>query len=432
MNTKRTGQWLIAWMMIVGVVAQSAFAKEVGLEERLNADIKISLSDVLITEALEKIGSEIGVAIRISDEAKFKLPYGKSTRLSVTLKGPASESLTQMLNEFFMRYAVGADEIVIYPRPELDHIIGRPSTRQLQVLKALYTKPITVYITNNASATLNTALEQDVFVSPISYQGGINKALRKLAGEKRVNVSKKTDKYIWLEALPLDAEGKEAKEYALPTPVTVPLLLREFTHGNSPVEWYIPSIDLPNQVPEIRVAKKGTLRGLNYIQLIDINFEDTALLEIFQSLGKRGNIKFEKKPRTLSDLEECVTVSMQNVTAMQAMKQIADMAKFRYDSSGDEFYIEEKVTPPQPRTRMPGRGGGGRSSRMSDADAKDSGQYVGKISIPMDGGAYYIEYMLRESDLTDELKKLRSEKIKEILGSPEKQEPQKEAAKESK
>ena len=35
----------------------------------------------------------------------------------------------------------------------------------------------------------------------------------------------------------------------------------------------------------------------------------------------------------------------------------------------------------------------------------------------MDGGKYYIEYMLRESDLTDELKKLHSEKIKEILGA---------------
>ena len=33
----------------------------------------------------------------------------------------------------------------------------------------------------------------------------------------------------------------------------------------------------------------------------------------------------------------------------------------------------------------------------------------------MDGGKYFIEFMLRESDLTEELKKLREEKIKEIL-----------------
>ncbi|MHC4727372.1 MAG: hypothetical protein ACYS17_09090, partial [Planctomycetota bacterium] len=43
--------------------------------------------------------------------------------------------------------------------------------------------------------------------------------------------------------------------------------------------------------------------------------------------------------------------------------------------------------------------------------------YVGKISIPMGEGEnkYYIEFMLRESDLTEGLKKLRENKIKEIF-----------------
>ena len=44
----------------------------------------------------------------------------------------------------------------------------------------------------------------------------------------------------------------------------------------------------------------------------------------------------------------------------------------------------------------------------------ESGGYVGKISIPMDDGKYFIEFMLREGDLNDELKKLRCEKMEEI------------------
>ena len=55
-------------------------------------------------------------------------------------------------------------------------------------------------------------------------------------------------------------------------------------------------------------------------------------------------------------------------------------------------------------------------TRRPTRTAGDSHDYVGKISIPMDGGKYYIEFMLRESDLTDKLKKLREEKIKEVLG----------------
>ena len=51
-----------------------------------------------------------------------------------------------------------------------------------------------------------------------------------------------------------------------------------------------------------------------------------------------------------------------------------------------------------------------------DNDKITTEGYVGKISIPMDGGKYYLEFMLRESDLTKELKKLRAEKMKQVLG----------------
>ena len=37
----------------------------------------------------------------------------------------------------------------------------------------------------------------------------------------------------------------------------------------------------------------------------------------------------------------------------------------------------------------------------------------------MEDGKYFIEFMLRERDLTEELKNLRQEKIREILGKSE-------------
>ncbi len=104
---------------------------------------------------------------------------------------------------------------------------------------------------------------------------------------------------------------------------------------------------------------------------------------------------------------------MQNITAMQAMKTIAGMAQLRYTTDNNrEFYILDKFKPAQPAAE----------TAKPQASPDDRGSYVGKISIPMDGGKYYIEYMLRENDLTDELRKLRTQKIKEILGSQVKDE----------
>jgi hypothetical protein len=437
MNTKKTFRLFLMGMFLAGVACESVHAKDTGverklnketqfisandmdIERKLNKEIKIELNDVLITEAFGKISKEIDVPIVLSDEAEFKLPYGRSTRLSVTLKGPASESLTQMLNEFFMRYAVGRFKITIYPRPEMDHIVGRPSARQLGVLKALYTMPIKVYITDNVSATLNTALDQEVFISPIEIHETINKTLRRLCGERQIVTARTTEgnKPIYEIKLPLDAEGKESKEYTLPTAVILPQLLRDVLLGNRQVDWYIPSNDLPNQTPEIRIVESGVLSGLMRNQLIDVNFEDKTLMEIFQNLADRGNIRYDKNSKVIPYLDERATLSMQNVTAMQAMKKIADMVQLRYESDGySEFFIHEKIQP-QPPTAAPA------APAKPQASPDDRGPYVGKISIPMDGGKYYIEYMLRESDLTEELKKLRTEKIKEILGSQAKEVP---------
>lgn len=420
MNTNKTyGLFIVC--MIVGFASSMLFAEEISLEQKLSKDIKISLNDVLITEALEKISKEIDVPIRLSDEAEFKLPYGRATRLSVTLKGPAAESLTQMLNEFFMRYAIGINEIIICPRPELDHIIDRPSPRQLQLLKAIYTKPIRIYITDNVAATVNTALEQEVFISPIELYEDINMDLRKLAGEKMVTFTPEPPGEVhFFDLLPPYEKGNELKEYTLSTPVLFPQLLRRDIMTEQPT-WYIPSIDLPNQIPEIRIIEEYELWDLKRKQLLDINFENKTLQEVFQRLADRADINYDMNPKAAQALEEHVTVSMQNVTAMQAMKKIADMARLRYEEryGGGGFYLIEKIKPVQPDLLL--------LEDLEDTDGAassepaDRGPYVGKISIPMDGGKYYIEYMLRESDLTDELKKLRSEKIREILGTQTKE-----------
>jgi len=71
----------------------------------------------------------------------------------------------------------------------------------------------------------------------------------------------------------------------------------------------------------------------------------------------------------------------------------------------------DKVSRPQTRGRR----------RRPAASASEG--YVGKISIPMDGGKYYVEFMLRESDLTEQLKKLREEKMEEVLGRAPSPEP---------
>ncbi|MHC4528275.1 MAG: hypothetical protein ACYS29_10390 [Planctomycetota bacterium] len=134
MNARTSVGKVVVLLAIVCASAALVRAAELDLHAKLGEPIKIQLKNVTIVEALAKIGQKAGVKFVLSDEAEWKLPQGKATRLSVTMDGALANSVTEMLNAFFMRYVIGDDAITIYPRPKLDHILGRPTAKQLELL----------------------------------------------------------------------------------------------------------------------------------------------------------------------------------------------------------------------------------------------------------------------------------------------------------
>jgi hypothetical protein len=416
-------QFLTISIIAVALLASVAKADKLQIQEKLGKTVKINLKNVTILEALEKISAEAEAPIILSDDAAWKLPYGEATRLSVELDGPLADSLTEMLNAFFMRYAVGADLVTIYPRPELDHIIGRPSTNQLQLLKEIYSKPICVYITNEVQTSINGGLGREVLISPLDVHKQLNESLRKLIGEREQRLQipdiKDVKELVFMEKLPLDENGNELKEYSLPTPITLAQLLKDVYFSSSsrrpdfPSEWYIPAIDFPGQTPEIRVVQVGSLRTLRREQLLDIHYEDMNVIEILRDLAQRVNV-FLIINSKMEFGQEKMSVSMQNITIPHAMERIADMANLIYQSRNQEFIVEGIKKPKE--EEKPSQVVQVVRPATTATRPTPSSAYVGKISIPMEDGKYFIEFMLREDDLTEELKKLRKEKMTDILG----------------
>jgi hypothetical protein len=388
----------------IGICADCAHADKQQLQEKLSKEGSIKLSDVTIIEALDKIGQKAGVKIVLSDEAIWKLPQGEGTRLSVALSGPLSDSMTEMLNAFFMRYAVGDEEITIYPRPELEHVLGRPTTKQLELLEVIYTGTIKVYYLEEVQKTINEALGEKVLISPIEVQAQLNSFVLKLVGKE-----KEYERVV----LPGGAttvrrklEPNEPKEYYLPTPVTLVQLLSQVViqgfRDSTYTRWYISGMDFPDQVPEIKVISAKDFQQARLDQVIDVSFKQERADVIIQRLANWTRMELFVDKGDPSWLSEKISVDMQNVKLGQALRNVVSTVDGVVNSSVESNKISvqgpmhEKVPPPP--------------------KAAGSGEYVGKISIPMDGGMYYIEFMLRESDLTDQLKKLRAEKMREVLG----------------
>lgn len=397
MSAKSFRKMVVLAVVVIVVSAGYVRAEKPGLQEKLSKDVKIQLKDVTIAEALEKIGEKAGVKFVLSDEAVWKLPQGAATRLSVVLDGPLAESMTEMLNAFFMRYAMGDEEITIYPRPELEHILGRPTATQLKLLRAIYTNAIWTY-RESPQNTINEALGEYVTVVPYYALDEIDTLLYHIAGKE---------------------EFEDLNSFELPGPMTVANMLEHIgrvgRRAGFMAEWYLLGVDFPEQVPEIRLVSKEDFREAKLEQVIDISFKDERAEAIIQRLANWAGMELIVRKRDLSWLSDIISVDMQNIKLRQAILNIVTTidGDISFDISDNEIRIAGPIhvgKPATARTAKPRP----RSSTQAEIEG-----YVGKISIPMDGGKYYIEFMLRERDLTEELKKLRKEKMKEILGEKE-------------
>jgi hypothetical protein len=366
---------MVIVVVIISIAAGYTQADRQELLVKLNKKVEFEFKDIAIAEALDDIAQKLRIEIAFSDEAQWKLPQGKLTRLSASLKGSLAESLTEMLNAFFMRYAVGNEEITIYPRQELEHILGRPSTKQLEMLKKIYS--MRIVLEDDVSKDFALGLIKEWFEAPSFVPYYVTEDIYKV----------------------LESVG---------TPVTLASVLDQvgFIHG-IPL-WCLSGMNFPNQAPVITMVNEEILREAKLDQVVDISFKNETAYVILQRLAGWTGMELVIQKEDPSWLEGEIIVNMQNIKLRQALRNIVSSADGEIDINvGDNrIVIYEPVRP--------------RKKESVSEKPKSSGAgegYVGKISIPMGEGEskYYIEFMLRESDLTEGLKKLREDKIKEIF-----------------
>lgn len=370
---------VIVVVLVIGIgngFVQAGRQEILAMLSREEADFEFK--DVTITEALGKIEQVAGGEIVLSDEAQWKLPQGQATRLSAFLKGSLADCLTEMMNPFFMRYAVSDDKITIYPRAELEHILGRPNTQQLELLKKIYS--MRMEVKSGVSKDVVVGLMKDTF-------GGLSFMPYSVA----------EDIYKVLESI-----GN----------VSFAVLLEQVGDRHDAPRWYLSGMDFPGQSPVIRMVNEEEYREAVLNQVVDISFQGRSserAVVILQRLAGWTGMELIITKEDPSWLKGEINVNMQNIKLRQALRNIVSSVDGEIDINIFDNVIEI-FGPMQALTKEPA------SEKPKSAGSSGEG-YVGKISIPMGEGEnkYYIEFMLRERDLTETLRKLREDKIKEIF-----------------
>ena len=388
----------------LGICVADARADKAQIDSKLAQELAIKLDNVTIAEALEQIGQKAGVKIALSPEAIWKLPDGEQTRLSVTLEGRLAESLEKMLSNFFMRYAVGSDSLMIYPRPELKHIIGRPSTDELKLLAYAYGSRMWISGEFPSQRLITVLMGQPVAVVPAEDFARMDRIIKEAAS--RLGSSDK----------PHDPNVPRG------TPLTVALLLDgiERSDQNSRV-WYLQGPAFPRQVPEIRIVSKEEFWRTQLDQIIDVSFSGEKGESVVRKLASWAGLDVKvTDDLTGRWLDQEITLEAQNVRLADALDRALSSLGVVRELNDGVLRLYRNMTPGKPMPKPPQQVAG---------EPQTGDGYVGKISIPMDGGRYFIEFMLREGDLPEELRKLRQQAMTDVIAELSREGKLKEALK---
>jgi hypothetical protein len=190
-------------------------------------------------------------------------------------------------------------------------------------------------------------------------------------------------------------------------PTTLAVLLEQVGMTEDLPRWYLTGMDFPNQIPAIKLVKEEDFREAKLDQIVDISFKDERAEKLLQRLAGWADMELVIDPDNPSWLDKEITINMQNIKLRQAIRNIISTL------GGQMFVITDENTieiagPIHDDEEID-------DSNEHKSSESDSEGYVGKISIPMEGGKYFLEFMLREKDLTEQLKNLREQKIKEIM-----------------
>jgi hypothetical protein len=383
--------WRTAILALVGlgIWIGDARADKAQLEEKLSQSLNIKLEDVTIAQALEQIGQKAGVKIVLSPEAAWKLPEGEQARLSVTLEGRLAESLEKMLNSFFLRYAVGSESLTIYPRPELKHIIGRPTAGELKLLRNIYGNKMWLS-TGQAEIseqfvqqTLNAMAQEPVSIMSVNDMRAIGTIMAPMGGKSTSS-----------SASPRDPNSPKD------TPLTIASLLEETRRVyNPPKMWYITGPAFPREISEIRIVSKQEFWQAHLDQIIDVSFANEKGESLIRQLATWAGLEVQFSDTAAVRIAREITLEVQNVRLTDVLDKALSILGVVGEPKDGVLQVVYLASMSEP------------SQQTAGGPQIITGGYVGR---------YFIEFMLRESDLTDELRALWQEKIKEILAGASK------------
>ncbi len=332
------------------------------IEQALDESTAITLDNVKLGDAIQIITEQSGVKIVMSPEVMGLVPHGPETLIQrVQIANmPLRQGLTELFSPLGMTFAVGDSYVEIVPKEALLCLGRAPTWTELDVLAEL--SAIKPGIDNDALAALRPRIQFQMAV-PAAWTL-LSEAIRSVGA----------------------GPGDEVLTIAC---------------ANLGWAWC-----LSDQRIVIVPMEQQIQRQLQ--QPVSLRINGRPLIDVLQALAERVNVDIRSEPGALASLpiymQRGFSVNVHQLSAEEVLDKIAAHTGLGYliEPDGVLFY---KV----------GNGGGRNlAGDAQPASVSLSDPYVAKVMVPL-GGGKSIEWLIRQSELPEDLQRMRQRDLAEIF-----------------
>jgi hypothetical protein len=333
------------------------------VEQGLDQPTTLTIDDAPLHEAFDIIAKETGVGLSIGPEALAYLPYGEATRVGVRLANiRLREGIQVICDQLAMTYHTTSDGVELIPTDALQRL-GRAATwDELRMM--------------------TTLMEMD-------WQGS-ESDIERLRSMVRFRDLAAAEEQWQALAERLGAAGAGRGDEVL-TRACDALGLTWFPSSREIV---------------ILPAEAQIERQLG--RPVSLRCNHCPLAEVLLNLSRQAGVSIKVDPAAAAELpdraKQSFSLLAEGVTVGEALDQIGLATGLTYAIGANAITL-----------RKPETGTVSMAARPASGRRDGSDRIVGKVIVPSADGQFHYEWMIRESDLTEEDNALRQELVDEAV-----------------
>lgn len=345
---------LAAVTLLASATAAVAQDADIRVQQALDRPVNLEISDAAITQVAEQVGAMTGVKFVLDDSVGARLPYGRQTRMSVTLRDVTlRNALTPMLAPQALQWRVAGDVVRIEPAPALKRHSRRATYDELQLLGTLYSRRL----------------------APTGEAGAALEQMRKLARNDDLKLS-----------LPSDTDRAELFSQA---DAELPATGAEYMdalcepHGWT---WYVSG-------DRIVVMERAEQVRRQLSRPVSLRYQEAELVAVLLELAREADVHLSIDPDTFNyvpaETRESFNLIMSDATIAQALEVIAGVTGLAFETTNEGLQVSASE---ELKQRV----------QESSPPRRERPSFLVRLSVPGPEGLT-IDVFMRADDLPEEV-----------------------------